>query len=143
MHVEPFVPKAGVRIETDPKATTVSKAIAMGDDEGAIAGLIARLEVRLLLFWLRVSVRQHAVVVIGQDGYAAFWAMCWVMQAPIWGPASTACMCRVRRAGYVAGLHSKCPSIPNHASSMYQLLLITALSICSSSPNKAGFHAVY
>ena len=50
VHVEPFVPKAGVRIETDPKATTVSKAIAMGDDEGAISALIARLEVRL--FWL-------------------------------------------------------------------------------------------
>ena len=46
VHVDPFVPKAGVRIETDPKATTVSKAIAMGDDEGAISALIARLEVR-------------------------------------------------------------------------------------------------
>jgi ubiquitin-activating enzyme E1 len=44
--VEPFVPRKGVQIETDPKATSVSKASALGDDEGVINALVERLEVR-------------------------------------------------------------------------------------------------
>ena len=46
VHVPPFEPKQGVRIETDPKATSVSSAAALGDDEGVIDGLIKRLQVR-------------------------------------------------------------------------------------------------
>ena len=46
VHVEKFVPKQGVQIETDPKASSVSKATSMGDDEGAINALIEKLEVR-------------------------------------------------------------------------------------------------
>lgn len=45
VHVEPFVPKLGVQIETDPKATNVSNVTAMGDDEGVIEALIKRLQV--------------------------------------------------------------------------------------------------
>ncbi len=45
VHVEPFVPKQGVLIETDPKATNVNNATDMGDDEGAIEALIRRLQV--------------------------------------------------------------------------------------------------
>ena len=45
VHVEPFVPKLGVQIETDPKATNVNTATAMGDDEGVIEALIKRLQV--------------------------------------------------------------------------------------------------
>ena len=48
VHVDPFVPRQGVQIETDPKATSVSKATAMGDDEGAINALIERLKVIFL-----------------------------------------------------------------------------------------------
>lgn len=47
VHVERFVPKQGVQIETDPKASSVSKATSMGDDEGAINALIEKLEVSL------------------------------------------------------------------------------------------------
>lgn len=49
--VPEFVPKQGVQIETDPKASSVSKATAMGDDEGAINALIERLEVRSDACW--------------------------------------------------------------------------------------------
>lgn len=45
VHVPEFRPRAGVQIETDPKATAASKATALGDDEGAIAAHIAKLEV--------------------------------------------------------------------------------------------------
>ena len=45
VHIEPFVPRQGVQIETDPKATSINSATAMGDDEGAIEGLIQRLQV--------------------------------------------------------------------------------------------------
>ena len=45
VHIEPFVPRQGVQIETDPKATSVDSATAMGDDEGAIEALIQRLQV--------------------------------------------------------------------------------------------------
>ena len=34
-----------MQIETDPKATSVDSATAMGDDEGAIEALIQRLQV--------------------------------------------------------------------------------------------------
>ena len=34
-----------MQIETDPKATSVSNATALGDDEGAINALIKRLQV--------------------------------------------------------------------------------------------------
>lgn len=44
--MDPFVPRKGVQIETDPKATSVGHATAMGDDEGAIEALIRRLQVR-------------------------------------------------------------------------------------------------
>lgn len=56
VHVPEFVPKKGVQIETDPKASSVSKATALGDDEGAINALIEKLEVKILLgfdAWLR------------------------------------------------------------------------------------------
>jgi hypothetical protein len=53
VHVPRFVPRAGVQIETDPKATAASKATALGDDEGAIAAHIAKLEVRGGLLLLR------------------------------------------------------------------------------------------
>ena len=46
VHVEPFTPRSGVHVETDPKATTVSRASAMGDDEGVIDEYVKRLEVR-------------------------------------------------------------------------------------------------
>ena len=39
------MPKQGVQIETDPKATSVNNATALGDDEGAIEALIKRLQV--------------------------------------------------------------------------------------------------
>ena len=45
VHIEPFVPRQGVQIETDPKATSVNSATAMGDDEGAIEALTQRLQV--------------------------------------------------------------------------------------------------
>ena len=45
VHVEPFVPRQGVKIETDPKATDVNNATAMGDDEAVIEALIKRLQV--------------------------------------------------------------------------------------------------
>ena len=45
VHEPEFVPKQGVQIETDPKASSVSKATSMGDDEGAINALIEKLEV--------------------------------------------------------------------------------------------------
>ena len=45
VHIEPFVPRQGVQIETDPKATSADSATAMGDDEGAIEALIQRLQV--------------------------------------------------------------------------------------------------
>ena len=45
VHVPPFEPRQGVQIETDPKATSVSSAAALGDDEGVIDSLIKRLEV--------------------------------------------------------------------------------------------------
>ena len=48
MHVPQFEPKQGVQIETDPKATSVSSAAALGDDEGVIDSLIKRLEVGLM-----------------------------------------------------------------------------------------------
>ena len=35
VHVPPFEPRQGVQIETDPKATSVSSAAALGDDERA------------------------------------------------------------------------------------------------------------
>ncbi|CAL5220461.1 g2482 [Coccomyxa viridis] len=44
VHVPPFEPRQGVQIETDPKATSVSSAAALGDDEGVIDSLIKRLE---------------------------------------------------------------------------------------------------
>ncbi|BDA45843.1 Ubiquitin-activating enzyme E1 1 [Coccomyxa sp. Obi] len=44
VHIPEFVPKKGVQIETDPKASSVSKATALGDDEGAINALIEKLE---------------------------------------------------------------------------------------------------
>ena len=44
-----FVPKQGVQIETDPKATAAkSSAIAAGDDEAFIEGMISELQVGLL-----------------------------------------------------------------------------------------------
>ena len=49
MHVPQFEPKQGVQIETDPKATNVSSAAALGDDEGVIDSLIKRLEVRCFI----------------------------------------------------------------------------------------------
>ena len=45
MHMEPFIPRSGVHVETDPKATTVSRASAMGDDEGVIDEYVKKLEV--------------------------------------------------------------------------------------------------
>ena len=46
MHVEPFTPRSGVHVETDPKATSVSRASAMGDDEGVISEYVKKLEAR-------------------------------------------------------------------------------------------------
>ncbi len=45
VHVPEFVPKKGVQIETDPKASSISRASALGDDEGVITALIEKLEV--------------------------------------------------------------------------------------------------
>jgi len=42
--LEPFVPRQGVRIETDPKATNAAAAMTSADDESVIDGLLARLE---------------------------------------------------------------------------------------------------
>jgi len=47
VHVEQFVPRSGVHVETDPKATTSSRASAMGDDEGVIDEYVKKLEARL------------------------------------------------------------------------------------------------
>ncbi|KAK9827310.1 hypothetical protein WJX81_003279 [Elliptochloris bilobata] len=47
VHVEPFMPRSGVHVETDPKATTASRASAMGDDEGVIDEYVKRLEAAL------------------------------------------------------------------------------------------------
>jgi hypothetical protein len=46
VHVEPFVPRSGVHVETDPKATAASSASALGDDEGVIDDYVRKLEAR-------------------------------------------------------------------------------------------------
>ena len=50
MHVPQFQPRQGVQIETDPKATSVGSAAALGDDEGVIDALIKRLQVQFAQF---------------------------------------------------------------------------------------------
>ena len=50
MHVPQFQPRQGVQIETDPKATSVGSAAALGDDEGVIDALIKRLQVHFAHF---------------------------------------------------------------------------------------------
>ena len=47
MRMAPFVPRSGVHVETDPKATTARRASAMGDDEGVIDEYVKKLEARL------------------------------------------------------------------------------------------------
>jgi ubiquitin-activating enzyme E1 len=42
--IEAFVPRQGVRIETDPKATANAQAMTSADDESVIDGLLQRLE---------------------------------------------------------------------------------------------------
>ena len=44
VQVPEFEPKSGVKIETDPNATSVSNGVG-GDDATVIAGLVERLEV--------------------------------------------------------------------------------------------------
>jgi hypothetical protein len=61
VHVEPFVPRSGVHVETDPKATSASSASAMGDDEGVIDDYVRKLEVcRSSAGANRMNLRQHA-----------------------------------------------------------------------------------
>ena len=45
LHIPDFVPKHGIQIETDPKATAAVKPIAAGDDEALIDGMITELQV--------------------------------------------------------------------------------------------------
>lgn len=59
VHMEPFIPRSGVHVETDPKATTVSRASAMGDDEGVIDEYVKKLEVHTCSAFASVHMRHH------------------------------------------------------------------------------------
>ena len=59
VHMEPFIPRSGVHVETDPKATTVSRASAMGDDEGVIDEYVKKLEVHSCAAFASVHMNQR------------------------------------------------------------------------------------
>jgi hypothetical protein len=46
VHIPPFTPQQGVRIETDPKAASAASGPMTGDDESQIATLAHQLRVR-------------------------------------------------------------------------------------------------
>ena len=71
VHVPQFQPKQGVQIETDPKATSVGSAAALGDDEGVIDALIKRLQVG-------ITVSNHGFCPLaGPPSFHMVWSQVW------------------------------------------------------------------